>query len=45
MWNSAKNKLFLPVSLRNDRFDEDSKQENEQTPFIGLLALTINKNT
>lgn len=45
MWNSAKNKLFLPVSLRNNRFDEDSKQENEQTPFIGLLALTINKNT
>ena len=28
MWNSAKNKLFLPVSLRNNRFDEDSKQEN-----------------
>lgn len=39
VWNSVKNKLFLPVSLK------DYSNTNNKDNFIWLLALTINKNS
>ncbi|PZM83800.1 hypothetical protein DLH72_03350 [Candidatus Gracilibacteria bacterium] len=43
IWNSAKNKLFLPISVRDYEIDEIGEDEKEL--FSGLFALTIDKNT
>lgn len=45
MWNSAKNKLFLPITIGDSSYDEDGNKQGNKEYFSGLVALTINKNT
>ena len=45
MWNSAKNKLFLPITIDTIDYSEEWNTQNDRDYFVWLVALTINKNT